>query len=232
MSRSLLLLFLSLCCGVGVFLAREPDMDGLLLGEVPTVQAVAHGAGDDLLAEVAGHAQLIATMGPTAWWLEQGRRLELERQTSGTMFFVFSGDSLVGWTGQLPATNLPFARLTASHLVVGRSVFLHAGTARNGLSVHGLRPFWVAPPIENRYLHQGFHPSLGLGDGFRDDPDGGSGPAVLDRDGRAMLRLGLTEGALEMGGWVHWRSLFILLTALFLMGSAWSQCQRLSLIHI
>ena len=227
MSRTLLFLVLGLCCGIGVFLAREPDLDGLLTEEVPAVQAVAQGVSDELLAQVADHAQLILAMGPTEWWLKQGHRLERERQASGTMFFVFSRDSLICWTGQLPLPSPPLARFTGSHLVVGRSVLLHAGAARNGLSVHGLRPFWVAPPLENRYLHQGFHPSLGLGDGFRGDPADGAGPAVLDHDGRAMLRLGLNEGAWEMGSWVHWRSLFILLTALFLIGAAWSQCQRI-----
>ncbi|MBK6883781.1 MAG: hypothetical protein IPH05_12740 [Flavobacteriales bacterium] len=70
--------------------------------------------------------------------------LELERLRTGATYLGFIGDSLVCWSGQLPAnTDLLATAPTAAQITLPDAVYQHAMTAIGTLHLHALAPVWT-----------------------------------------------------------------------------------------
>ncbi|MBL7984352.1 MAG: hypothetical protein JNM91_05105, partial [Flavobacteriales bacterium] len=93
------------------------------------------------------------------------------------------------WTSPLPLDEQQLDTSTSAHLRSGSSVYLISSALSKQGSVHALRLIWYQPPFENRYLHDRFHPSLGVARGVVASTEPGLGPVVRDELGRVLFRL-------------------------------------------
>ncbi|MBK9175314.1 MAG: GHKL domain-containing protein [Flavobacteriales bacterium] len=227
MLRPLFLLLLGVLCAAGALLIDEPDADDRLRQEAHDLERQIHAA-QNLLAEYAGEqARQIAESGAHAWMSEESAALERERQRTGTLVTVLSGDSLLAWSGDLAgisSTNVADRANTA-----GGSIWLRAEVTIGQLSIAASRPVWLVPAVQNRFLREGFHPSFRTAKGLRVSPSSALGEAVHESDGTLLFRIVWREGAIELGPWLWWRSALLLLGACLLLTALWIGSHRLVL---
>jgi len=219
MPRPLLLLLLGALCAAAALLINEPDAEARLGAAAERLQRVVAAAQDDLDTRTEAHAQLIAENGARQWLQLESSRLERERERTGLTYSVLLGDSLAAWSGDGPRMMLDEDHWLRSEVTIG------------DLRVIGARPVWQSPAVRNRYLREGFHPSLGAPDGLVVTEERALGRAVKDGRGNDLMFVTWREGALELGNWLWWRGAIIALSAALLLAALWSFCAR-SLVRL
>lgn len=217
MSRPLLLLLLSALCALAALLIEQPDPDQRLREATSHIQRVVTAAQTDLDRSTEECARQITENGATRWLQQASTALEKKRHAAGVTFTVLIGDSLIAWSGDGP-------RAPAEVLVS-----LQSEVAIGNLRVIGVRTVWQSPPVRNRYLREGFHPSLDAPAGLLVVEDGRDGGAITDNHGNVLLIVNWREGAMELGRWLMWRGIMIVLSAAFLLAFLWDLCARLSI---
>jgi len=227
MPRSILFLLLSALFSVLAWSVQEPDGDALLIEEAERLQTALDRQANDLARGSATWALELAEIGPAGWMAKHARTLEKERQLNGTVYLGFTGDSLVCWSGPLPAgaANGIHAEPIGQRTLPD-AVYQHTLTTAGLLSMHAFGPVWNTPPIENRHLERGFHAALKTTPGLVAQPTSGSGPLVLDANGKPLLRLAWRNGALDVGPWILVKLTLLLASAFLLLASLWVGCAR------
>lgn len=226
MSRSLILLLLAPCAALASLLVQEPDADAVLAREHRRLQGELDVAGGNLSERTVQLGKHLSEHGPEGWMREHVSGLEREKLRYGTVYIGMSGDSLLCWSGQpsIVAHNLPAKG--AGHLWLRNGLWLHAMHEAGGVRLHGLRPLWSTPPIENNYLVPGPHPSLGLQPGIRIMSAGAF--EITDVQGATMFAIGWRDGAMEVAGWLWLKLLLLILASALLLAGAWDHCLRWS----
>jgi signal transduction histidine kinase len=206
----------------------EPDGEQRLFRVASDAQRTLHKAAADLDRSTTARLKDLEDQGPEGWMRTHMQALEAEREATGTLYMGFDGDSLVCWTGQPSTRPKDLLSDPARHLILPDALYLHSIRQQGSLTLHGLRPIWRTPPIENAYLQRSFHPALGIPQGIMAGPVTGTGPAIKDDRGAALFELGWQEGAMEFGPWIMQRLLLLLLTMAFAVTAIWSACQRIA----
>src|SRR5690606_17321727 len=142
------------------FAVGEPDADRRLLRETERLQRTLDGRSEELRRATEQWAHRLAQAGARTWMRAHALELEAERKRTGTVFLGFAGDSLVCWSGQPAMRPGLFAPDDEAHVRLTDATWLHARVPAGDAVLHGLRPVWRTPAIENRHLRSSFHPSL------------------------------------------------------------------------
>lgn len=228
MVRPLAYLLLSVVLAAVAWTVREPDPEAQALSEAKRLQAVLDERSQKLARDAVHHARLIAANGPAAWMLGSATALEQERLRTGTVFLGFINDSLVCWSGQLPADAHAMHQDTSvAQRKLPDAIYLHAGVVQGDLTVHALGPVWLTPAIENRHVKRGFHPSLRSPEALVAQPVPATGPLLTDASGAPLLRIAWRDDALDAGPWILLRLALVLLAAAAGVASVWAAVQRL-----
>lgn len=202
MSRPLLFLLLGLLFAGLSTLVHEPDPEERAAQEQVRLQKLVDEGTLELQEATRYWVQQLDELGGEQWMKIHGQRLESLVERNGLVLLGFTNDSLVCWTGQPEIAQEQLLQETGAHIRLPNAVYLHAVAAHGGSVVHGLRPIWLVPPIENRYLQRSFHPSLKVPDGLLAELAEGTGPVLRDGSGEAMLQLVWRDGAMELGSWL------------------------------
>lgn len=226
MLRPLFLLLLGALCAAGALLIDEPDADERLRQEAHGLDQQIKAAQDLLVAYTGEQARQVAEVGARAWMSEESAALERERQRTGTLLTVHSGDSLLAWSGDL--AGIPSIDEPANVRTADGGVWLRAEVAIGQLSVTASRPVWLVPAIQNRFLREGFHPSFRTATGLRVSQSPALGMAIHGNGNTPMFHVAWREGAMELGMWLWWRSALLLIGACLLLAALWVGGHRLA----
>lgn len=217
MPRSLLLLLLGALCAVAALFIDEPDAEAQLQRSASRLERRLELAQHQLQDLAESQAARAASWGAQRWMEQESDALDLERERTGTTFSLMVGDSLVAWSGDRRAfSSAPTDSVLRAEVRVG------------ALTLSAVRPTWQVPRVQNRFLREGFHPSL--------DADAGliavapSRPGITIRAGApgATLRLAWREGALELGAWLRWRAALLACAALLIIAALWRAGEALA----
>ncbi len=230
MSRHTLFLLLGILFLGASMAVQEPDPERRLEDEGERLQQRIEQADQELRSNALHRAKQLVEIGPEQWMSSYGRALEQERERTGTILLGFKDDSLVCWTGQPAIAPTDLRKQNGAHLRLPDGLYLHTFTENGGVAIHALRPIWLTPPIENRYLQRIFHPSLKTPEGLLGTFEEGPGPLLLDASGKGLVRLTWREGAMELGAWLLVKLSLVLLGSCFLLIALWSWSIR-SLRH-
>ena len=222
MLRSILPLLLTGLFALAAASIHEPDQDrslervrAHLQRDIDMKAIEAQDFVKELGAQLAEH-------GGHAWMNTHAASLEITRERSGLFFLGYMNDSLVCWSGQpmIRPGRLVGDRSGQIHTSTGS--WLHVWWAQGSVELHGFLPIWRAPPIENRYLEQGFHPSLGAPVGIQvRQVQGTEQPILRDAQAAPMLELFWREGAQELGPWLTIKLCCFVLAWCLLVVAAW-----------
>ena len=226
MPRPLVLLLLGVLCGGLAFLVHEPEDHGSLQREALRLERTLEAGHAALEDGTAQALSALAELGPEDWMRLHIDDMERARERSGTFYIGFKEDSLVCWSGHLPMRPSRYRDATTPFLRTNAALHLHSVDTIGPWRLHGLRPVWIAPPLENRFLRAGFHPSLQVAKGAAVAEGGSLGPEIT-LAGEPLFRLAWRDGALETGDWIWIRSLLLILTFIFLITFLWSISMRL-----
>ncbi|MBL7953292.1 MAG: GHKL domain-containing protein [Flavobacteriales bacterium] len=229
MTRPLLLLVLSAVLGLLSWSVREPDADLRLTEEAERLQKRLDERADQVRGLTHGLARDLSLYGAAGWMSRHAGVLESERQHNGSVFLGFIGDSLVCWSGSLPATAV--LRDTAAQCTMPDATYQHTVVTLDDIHLHALSPIWLTPAIENRYIERRFHASLGAAEELSAQPIGASGPLINDASGAPLLRLAWRGDSVDTGPWIILRLLLLILSASSLILSAWSLLDRSTLVR-
>lgn len=222
MPRSLLYLIPGLLLGAVALSIGEPDAEGRLRMEAVRLQRALHQQATDLAHGAARWTHELTELGPSEWMRRNAVALEDERLRSGSVYFGFVNDSLVCWSGQLPANTALIAQAgEAAQLQLPDAVYQHAVVAIGTLHLHALGPVWTTPPIENHHIKRGFHPSLHTPAGLMAQPRVGSGPVLNDANGKLLVRLAWRDGALDVGPWIIAKLALLIAAAALILLALW-----------
>lgn len=227
MPRPLVLLLLSVLLGGAAMLIHEPDELRSLQREADRLQERLDGMAEELAHDARHWAMEVERLGPQEWMREHMAVLDADRENTGTVHIVTEGDSIVAWSGQLPVRPSRLIEQSGASFISGKNIFLHSSIAAGAFTCHTVRPVWIMPPIENRYIQGGFHPSLGVAQGAAVAEGGQLGPEVKDPSGKVMFRMAWRDGTLETGNWIWLRSLLLLFAAALLLAGLWALCRIL-----
>ncbi|MBK8225826.1 MAG: HAMP domain-containing histidine kinase [Flavobacteriales bacterium] len=213
MSRPLLLLLLGALFATLAVLIDEPDPETRLSAAAARLEHRIEAAQNELNALVEEQARLVSSLGPGAWMDRQAELLEKERERTGTLIHVEVDDSLMAWSGDLNGYGEP-----------GQGVRLLASVRIGSMMVKAGRPVWSAPRVQNRYLREGFHPSLGAAEGLMAVPFARPGVDIGAGATTAPLRVAWRDGAMELGAWLWWRAALIACASVLLIAALWKAC--------
>ncbi|MCW5899814.1 MAG: HAMP domain-containing histidine kinase [Flavobacteriales bacterium] len=205
-------------------LVEEPDAEGALAHEAQRLQRTIDRSYAHLETSAAQLCADLEAIGPKAWLERHVLELESERRRTGTVYLGFRGGGLVCWSG--PSLRDAPGPVGTGQVIAPDGIWSHAMASSGDYTMHALRPVWRTPPIENRYLQRGFHPSLEVAAGLVANDSPSSGPALVDRHGRVMLHLAWRDGALEMGRWLHLRLGLLFAGLALLMTGLWVWSMR------
>jgi signal transduction histidine kinase len=200
---------------------QEPDPEDRTARVHQALQVSITEGSKDLQETTDRLAVELGKQGPAGWMMTLGTDLELEREQNGTVYLGFLADSLLCWSGDAAIGSPDLVRNRSGHVVLPDASYLHTMTRYGDHVVHGLRPIWRTPPIENRYLRRSFHPSLHTPEGLLAELGDSSGPELRDGGGAVMFRLGWRDGALEMGSWLPLKLLLVALSTLAFVSAWW-----------
>lgn len=221
MRSTLMFLFLGLFSAGLALLVHEPDHEERLPAEARTLEAGIARLQQDLGSAVEAEARRFVELGAAGWMDQRVEFLEREQQRTGIVFLGLQGDSIVAWSGDAHANAAELDRDSLGHLWVGDGLYLHAAVRVGDLALHGIRPIWNEPAIENRYLVRRADPLLGVDPGLQVERPEGAGAEVRDGEGRIVCRVHWREGALELGSWIIWKLMLILLALGLLLIALW-----------
>lgn len=206
---------------------REPDADLRLLDEATRLQAMLDEQALLLAHGSAKWVHELAELGAAEWMRRYASVLESERLRTGRVYLGFTEDSLICWSGQLPAdVEAVLRHRTDAQCALPDAIYQCAHSSVGSLHMLALGPVWATPVIENRHLKRGFHPVLGTPAGLMVQPTDASGPLLTDASGQPLVRLAWRDGALDVGSWIIWKLALLLLSATFLLAALWSICMR------
>lgn len=231
MDRPLLFLVLSAVFALCSWSVREPDAEVRLKEEAAGLQERLHDHAERATGLTRALASDLAQNGATSWMKRHTSTLESERQLTGTVLLGFVRDSLVCWSGSLPAEATAVLNDTAAQLTTPDAIYLHMVVTLDSLHLHALSPVWLTPAIENRYIERRFHASLAAAEELSAQPAQASGPLITDAAGAPLLRLAWRGDAVETGPWIILRLLLLVLSTACLIVSAWSLSERSALVR-
>lgn len=226
MPRILLLLLSGLLlAGAGLWV-HEPDEDRWAEQAVLRLQDRVDAEARALAATTEQMAKELGEHGAREWMRRHVQALEGQREVSGALFVGYLNDTVACWSGFPPLPTEDLLHYGGGSIRTASGTYLHCVVKHGQFSMHGLRPLWVTPPIENRYLSRGFHPSLKVPDGLLADHTAEQGPLVRDADGVPLFRLVWRNGALELGAWLVQKLILFLLAAACLLAAGWHLAMR------
>lgn len=229
MPRPLLVLLLSIVFGIAAWAVHEPDADSRLQDEAIQLQRTLDERARQISQGSQRWMQALAELGADEWMRKHARALEAERVHNGTVYLGFVNDSLVCWSGQLPAdVTLVCKGHANAQRVLPDAIHLHAETAVGSLHLHALSPVWNTPAIENKYVRRGFNQALGTPDGLMAQPVAASGPLLTDAQGAPLIRLAWRDGALDVGPWIMLKLALLLISAGLLIIACALLCSRIA----
>ncbi|MFN9323906.1 MAG: hypothetical protein ACK6A5_00790 [Flavobacteriales bacterium] len=221
MGRTLLYLLLgTFAFGLSLWV-DQPDGDEALEHGTHRLEKALLRARSELQRTTANEARLFAELGAAEWMESRATSLEQLDGRTGTLFVVAFRDSIVGWSGHVPADLQVLASDTVGLLQLTDRSWLHASVIVGDLAVHGVRQVWSMPPIENRFLVRGFHPSLQAPSGLQVVDDDPSGIAVRDEQGSPMFTVNWMDGAQELGTWIWLRLCLVVAAAFLVLAALW-----------
>ncbi len=226
MSRPLLFVLLAALCAGAAFLTTEPDAEGALAGEALRLQRRVGDLQQDLVRSTEQEAVRIANEGASEWMRRRAGSLEERHSREGSALYVFQADSLVAWSGEMPFAGELLLADSSVAFTPGANILLHVRVRSGPFAVHAIRSLWNAPPVHNKYLTEGFHPSLHAPPGLRAQGLPAPGPVITDPTGSPLFGLAWSEGAMEMGDWLFWRMALLAITAILLVSALWSAYTR------
>jgi len=224
MSRSLLFLLLSALLTCLALQLQEPDADQRLAEEAERMQRWVDREAQALQTACVAQFKSLITLGADEWMRSSTTEQQSEDLRNGIVFLGSRGDSLLCWSGEVLWEPGGSRGDTAAHLLLGDAVSLHASVGDGALEMHAVRPVWLSPLIENRYLERRFHASLATPTGLQAERGPGTGPVVRDAQGQVMFRLAWREGAMEVGDWIWLRFALMIAAAIMLIMALWSAC--------
>jgi two-component system, NtrC family, nitrogen regulation sensor histidine kinase NtrY len=216
MSRPLLLLLLGALFATIALLVDEPDPEARLSAAAYRLEQRIGAARKELNALAEEQAAQVASLSPSAWMDQEAEVLERERERTGTLIAVEAHDSLLAWSGDLVGYERP-----------EQGVSLRASVRIGSMMVHAMRPVWSEPRVQNRYLREGFHPSLSTAEGLVAVPTARPGIEVGSGATTAPLRVAWRDGAMELGAWLWWRAALIACASILLIAALWMACEQL-----
>jgi two-component system nitrogen regulation sensor histidine kinase NtrY len=228
MPRPLLLLTLGGFLWGLSLLVQEPDAEKRLASESIRLQLIIDRLGEEVQRSAERHARLVAETGPQGWMHEQVADLEAEHRASGQIILGFVGDSLACWSGAAPPRIHELLGDTMAHVRMNQAMYLHARVSVGLLELHVLRPVLLTPPIENRHLRRGFHPSISAPPGLLAASDAGTGNKLRDAQDQVMFGLFWRDGALEVGNWLHLKLALVVMAAICLLLALWIALMRVA----
>ena len=227
MRRTLLHLLLGMLAFGLSLLVGQPDGEAVLKHEAHRLEKALLLARTDLQRSTANEAHRCAELGAEAWMASRAAALEQVEARTGTLFVVAFQDSLVGWSGHVPADLPTLSSDTVGLLRLRDGSWLHTSVTVGELAVHGVRQVWSLPPIENRFLVRGFHPSLQAPPGLQLVDDDPSGFVVHDGQGAPMFTVNWMDGAQELGTWIWVRLCLVVLAAFLALAALWRACMSM-----
>ncbi len=228
MSRPSLFFLLALLLIGSSLVVQEPDADQQLEGERQRLQNTIDIADRELQESALRWARALDSLGGAEWMVRYGTTLEEQQVHDGLILLGFIKDSLVCWSGQAGIGLNELQKQSSTHLRLPDAVHLHATANSGHAQLHALRPIWLTPPIENRYLQRIFHPSLKAPQGLLAIPGAGKGSLLYDRAGEPMLGLFWREGAMELGTWLLVKLVLLILGVIAFMLGLWTWCMRMA----
>lgn len=222
MSRSILLFSLAGLFALLTLGISEPDADARLEQEAARLQERVDERAALIGRTTEYLAHELATIGATTWMQRHARSLEAEHEVSGAFYLGFVDDSLVCWSGSVPANVAAVVHDTArAQRVLPEAIHQHTSVVLGRVRLHGMAPVWITPSIENRYLHRTFHPWLRAPNGLTAQPRTASGPMIVDAAGVPLLRLAWRGDALDTGPWILVRLVLFLLGLGTFVAACW-----------
>lgn len=149
--------------------------------------------------------------------------LHAEQQNLGIGHWAWQADTLALWTSTEAISEDTLRRTFRAHLRTGGSILLHNWQRQHPVW-HATAEVYTAPPVSNRYLNAGFHPSLGVPRGVIAETTPGIGPVVRDAEGRVMFRLSWNTERLPFNAWDIARALLLILASITLLAAVWQAC--------
>lgn len=221
MSRTTYLFLGALLLGAAAFWVREPLAEDQSLAEATRLQRDLDARSATLAERTKERAIALAELGPRSWMEALTAHLEAERKLTGTTYAGYAEDSLVCWSGPLVSgTHEPQASGIRGFRNE-RGVYLHAWHGAGAFVLHAWQPIWTEPPVENRYLQRGFHPSWRAPAGLLAVEADGDGPSVSGPQGVPLFQLAWRDGALEFGAWLWLKLLLSALACILLVVAIW-----------
>ena len=115
---------------------------------------------------------------------------------------------------------------TTAQFKTANGIALHASSGQDP-KWHALAEVWTTPPVRNRFLSAGFHPSLHVARGISAATTAGIGPVVRDADGNVLFRLTWDTEQLPFNAWDILKLLLRIGASLLLLAACWETCMGL-----
>ncbi len=217
MSRSLPLFVCALLCAIAALLFHDEAPEERLQHEAERLQQQVNTAARELERLCVATPARIDTNDARAWSTVHHLRDSLVE--SGTDVLLRERGQEY-WTSAVPFDDAALDTLPMGHARSGWGVHLVAGALSKTGRCFALRLVWQQPPIENRYLVSGFHPSMHVAEGVEAMLAPGLGPVVRDAAGQVMFRLQWRNDAAPPGWKAQVRAWCSLVSVLLLVCGA------------
>ncbi|MFZ1687911.1 MAG: ATP-binding protein [Flavobacteriales bacterium] len=227
MQRSHLLLLLSVALSGLSFLCDGPDADERLQREAVKLQALIDDKSRLLAARLKEWSRTAESEGIGNTRSLFVGRMDAERDQDGLAFWAWEKGALALWSSDLALDEDSLLHCTSAQFRTANGIALHAYAGQDN-KWHGLAEVWNAPPVRNRFLSPGFHPSLDVPAGILAETSAGIGPVIRDADGHVLFRLAWGTEDLPFNGW-DWLKLLLRVSAtILLLCACWLVCMDVS----
>ena len=174
MQRSHLLLLLSVALAGLSLLCDGPDADERLQREADHLQAAIIDKSRLLVSSVEAWSRTAESEGVAATRSTFAVRMDAERDRDGFAYWAWDADTLALWTSALAVQEDSLMHCTTAQFKTANGIALHASIGQDP-KWHALAEVWTTPPVRNRFLSAGFHPSLPVTCGIRSATTAASG---------------------------------------------------------
>jgi two-component system, NtrC family, nitrogen regulation sensor histidine kinase NtrY len=227
MQRSHLLLLLSVALAGLSLLCDGPDADERLQREADRLQAAIIDKSRLLTSRMEAWSRAAESDGVATTRSTFAARMDGERDRDGLAFWAWDTDTLALWTSELAVQEDSLLNCTSAQFRTANGIALHATLGQNP-KWHALMEVWSTPPVHNRYLSAGFHPSLRVTQGISAATTAGIGPVVRDADGNVLFRLTWDTELLPFNGWDILKLMLRIGASLLLLAACWETCMGLA----
>ena len=223
MQRSHLLLLLSTVLAGLAFLCDGPTADQRLQSEADQLQDRINDKSKLLADRVREWSRTAESEGVGNTRSLFAGQMDAERDCDGLAFWAWERGALSLWSSDLAVDEDSLFHNSAAQFRTANGIALHT-TDGSDVKWHALAEVWNAPPVRNRFLAAGFHPSLDVADGIIAETTAGIGPVVRDMDGAVLFRLAWDTERLPFNAWDVLKLLLRIAATLLLLAACWLTC--------